>query len=141
MKPSLGQRALSGREFRKLVDGKLSEEQWQRQVEGALDAFGWWYFHIPPTVLVCPHGTRIYRGIRKGIPDICAIRPPYMIWLELKTERGHVSAEQKRVMDMLRACGLIALHARPRDREQVLQLITHPGDHVKVKVEERKGEG
>jgi len=27
---------------------------------------------------------------------------------------------------MLRACGLTAFHARPRDRERVLELIEHP---------------
>jgi hypothetical protein len=124
------QLTLTGRQFRRLVDGQLSEKQWQAQVERALDAHGWWWSHIPPNVVVCNRcHTRIYRGIRKGIPDIWAIKPPFMMWIELKTERGELDPEQKRVLAMLEACGMTALYARPRDRERVLHLIAYPGDN------------
>lgn len=112
--------------MRRLVDGRLSEKQWQKQVEDALDAFGWWHNHNPPNVVVCPHGVRIYRGIKRGVPDIWAIKPPYMLWIELKTERGQLDADQRLVMGLIRACGLRALHARPRDRAWLLELIAHP---------------
>jgi hypothetical protein len=124
--PKLAQPPLNGREFRRLVDGQLTEAQWQKQIEQALDVLGWWWMHIPSNVVVCPHGTKVYRGIRKGFPDILAIRPPYILWLELKRERGQLDAEQRRVGKMLEACGQVYLHARPRDRERVLNLIAHP---------------
>jgi hypothetical protein len=109
------------------MDGKLSEREWQKQVETHLTIFGWWWMHIPPNVVVCPRcHTKIYRGIRKGFVDIWAIKPPYMLWLELKTERGQLEPEQRELIDLLRACGQTVLHARPRDRAAVLELITHP---------------
>ena len=76
---------LSGRQFRRLVDGALTEAQWQKQVEGWLDLYGYWWMHIPSNVVVCVRcGHKNYRGIKKGFPDILAIKPPVMLWLELK---------------------------------------------------------
>jgi hypothetical protein len=137
---SLSQPPLDGREFRKLVDGQLLERDWQKQVEEALDAFGWWWMHVPPNVIVCEFtGRRHYRGIRKGVPDIWAIRPPYMLWLELKTETGPRRPEQDQVMDKIRACDLLAIAARPRDREEVLALLSRPESFYAVlKVEQQR---
>lgn len=123
----LEQTPLDGPAFRRLMDGKLTERQWQKQIEAALDTFGWWWMHIPPNVIVCPHcRRRIFRGIRKGFPDIFAMKPPYLLWIELKTERGQLDREQKRVRDLLRACGQIWIHARPRDRHVLLDWIANP---------------
>jgi hypothetical protein len=130
-KPGADQPPLDGPDFRRLMDGRLSEAAWQKQVEERLTVFGWWWLHIPPNVVVCTRcHTKIYRGIEKGFPDIFAIKPPYMLWLELKAERGHLETEQRRVGAMLKACGQTFVQARPRDRERVLQLITHPEVHV-----------
>lgn len=124
----LEQAPLDGPSFRRLMDGQLKEREWQKQVEEALDAFGWWWMHIPPNVIVCSHcRRRNFRGIRKGFPDIFAMRPPHMLYIELKTEHGHLGTEQKRVRDMLLACGQTFVHARPRDREQLLEHIRRPG--------------
>ena len=123
----LNQPPLGGPAFRRLMDGQLKEHEWQGQVEQALDVYGWWWMHIPANVVVCPRCcTRIYRGIRKGVPDIWAIRPPYMLWIECKTQHGHLRPEQRQLMDMIRACGLIAIRARPSDRDRVLELIANP---------------
>jgi hypothetical protein len=137
---ALAQAPLDSREFRRLMDGRLSETRWQKQVERALDAFGWWWMHVPPNVIVCEFtGRRHYRGIRKGVPDIWAIRPPYMLWLELKTETGARRPEQDQVMDKIRACDLLAIAARPRDREQVLALLSHPeSSYAALKVEQQR---
>jgi hypothetical protein len=124
---SVLQPPLDGRDFRRLMDGQLKEADWQKQVEEALDVCGWWWMHIPSNVVVCPHGTKIYRGIAKGFPDILALRPPHILWIELKRDRGgHLESEQRRVGAMLEACGQTWLYARPRDRERLLNLIAHP---------------
>ena len=121
------QLTLSGQAFRKLIDGNLKEATWQKQVEEALTVCGWWWMHVPPNVVVCPRcHTKVYRGIRKGFPDLFAIKPPHKLWLELKTERGQLEPEQREVLDMLAACGETVLFARPRDREHLLNLIAHP---------------
>lgn len=109
------------------MDQQLSEKEWQRQVEEALKTFGWESWHIPPNVVVCVRcHTKNYRGIRKGFPDLLAIKPPYILWIELKRERGQLEPEQKHMLEMLKACGQIVLHARPRDRERLFNIIAHP---------------
>ena len=126
---TLNQPPLGGPAFRRLMDGQLKEKQWQHQVEKALDAFGWWWAHVPANVTVCPRcHTKIYRGIKKGIPDLWAMKPPYALYIELKTERGQLDHEQKRVRALIEACGLTFIYARPRDREWLLDIIAHPRD-------------
>jgi hypothetical protein len=123
----LAQPPLDGRDFRRLLDGQLKEAPWQKQVEAALDVYGWWWMHIPPNVVLCPLcRTRIYRGIRKGFPDILAIKPPHILWIECKTEHGHVDPEQQRVKAMLEASGQVVVHVRPRDRAWLFALIAEP---------------
>jgi hypothetical protein len=115
-------------DVRRLVNATIKEAPWQKTVEQALTKHGWWWFHVPPNVVICNVcGNRIYRRIRKGIPDLIAVRPPYVAWLELKTERGTLKAEQKEILGLLERCpGQIVLRARPRDRERVIELITQP---------------
>lgn len=120
----MSQPPLDGRDFRRLVDGTLTEHAWQKQVEGWLDLFGWWWMHVPSNVVVCPRcRTKVYRGIAKGFPDLLAIKPPRMLWIELKRESGQLKPEQKTVGAMLRECGQVFVHARPRDRQQLFDLI------------------
>src|SRR5262249_43748205 len=64
VKSDLSQPPLTSREFRRLVDGQLSEKEWQKQLEEALDLYGWWWMHIPANVIVCRFCHRKnYRGI------------------------------------------------------------------------------
>lgn len=128
LRPSRSRRKLAQPTlFRRAVDGALTERQWQQEVEDALDFFGWWWMHVPANVVQCPNcHMRIYRGIRKGVPDLWAIRPPHMLYIELKRERGQLDPEQRRVGHMLEACGQRWIHARPRDRESLLKVIAHP---------------
>lgn len=115
------------------MDQQLKEAPWQKQIEDALDAFGWWWMHIPPNVVVCPQcRTRIYRGIRKGFPDILSIKPPHILWIECKTERGSVGPEQQRVKAMLEASGQVVVHVRPRDRERLFALIAETEKALKA---------
>jgi VRR-NUC domain len=113
--------------FRKLVDRGVKEKSLQKDVEEALDVHGWWWMHVPSNVIVCPKCRwKIFRGIAKGFPDILAIRPPHILWIELKTETGQLRPDQRRVGKMLQDCGQTWIHARPRDREQLLAMIASP---------------
>lgn len=128
---TLNQAPLSGKAFRRLMDGQLKERAWQQQAEKALDTFGWWWSHNPPNVIVCRRcGTKNYRGIRKGIPDLWAMKPPFVMYIELKTESGQLDREQKRVRALIEACGLTFIHARPRDRERLVEIIADPAAYL-----------
>lgn len=125
----LGQSPLAGRDFRRLIDAQLGERQWQQQVERALRRLGWWFYHPPVNVIVCSRcGHRNYRGVEKGLPDLIAMRKPYKLWLELKTEVGQLKPEQRQVLELVRECpqDLVLREMRPRHREQLFDLLAHP---------------
>ena len=45
------------------------------------------------------------KGMRAGFPDLVLIRPPEIIWVELKAENGRVTPAQKEMHELLRECG------------------------------------
>jgi hypothetical protein len=113
------------------MDRSLTERQWQKQVEDYLKLFGWWFMHVPANVVVCDRcGHRNYRGIARGFPDLLAIKPPFVRWIELKRERGWIDPDQRSLHALLRACGQVVLVARPRDREYLVNQIAHPEDYA-----------
>lgn len=59
------------------------------------------------------HHTFDSRRSSAGVPDILAVRRPRVVWLETKSERGRLTAEQRAWLDDLRACGQEAHCVRP----------------------------
>ncbi len=91
------------------VSGLVTEASWQAQVIEAADLFGWFVYHNPDS-----------RRSAAGFPDLVLIRPPRVLFLELKRQTGRLSPIQREVIDQLDACPGVEVHvARPSDWEQV----------------------
>jgi acetyl esterase/lipase len=89
-----------------LVSSPITEAEWLRSVGDALDLTGWaWIHHRPARRAQGKWTTPTQGSSAKGFPDIVAVRPPRVLWLELKTERGRVSPEQTDWLERLRASG------------------------------------
>ena len=73
---------------------------------------GWMTYH--------PH---LSRWSERGWPDVVVCRPPRVLFLELKSETGRVSAEQTQWIDALRACGLDARVVRPSDLDEIAAML------------------
>jgi hypothetical protein len=73
---------------------ELSEKEWTTQVGTVLTELHWLFRYHP----VISHWSR------KGWPDWTYIRPPRMLFVELKTDRHQITADQARVITLLRAC-------------------------------------
>lgn len=58
-----------------------------------------------------------------GYPDLHLMRPPQYLIVELKTNKGRVTPEQKAWLAGLRACGIDCRVWRPRDRDEVLDAL------------------
>lgn len=58
-----------------------------------------------------------YRSDRSepGFPDLVLMRPPLLLFRELKTDRGRLTAPQRRWLEELIACGQDAAVWRPAD--------------------------
>jgi len=72
----------------------LTEKQFEAQVKDLAKIFGWKYYHT-------------WRSIHSpaGFPDCVFVRPPRLIFAELKSEKGAVSEKQSEWLDLLKRCG------------------------------------
>lgn len=93
---------------------ELSERQWQMQVEQLADLYGWRRYH-----------THDSRRSNPGFPDLVLVHAAAQrtLFLELKAEKGRVSAEQQKWLDDLNAAGQQALVVRPSDLDVVHGLL------------------
>ena len=91
----------------------ISEKEFQATVREAAEALGW-------KVLVTYRSTRS----PKGEPDLRLIRPPRLIFAELKSGKGVLSAEQKYVIKLLLQCqGVETYIWLPQDWETIVSIL------------------
>lgn len=109
-------------EYRAMVNASMTERAFQAQVVALAQARGWLVWHDNATNhrATCPQcGAAVSRARnRKGLPDLVLIRER-VVWCELKSGRGAVSADQRAFLDALRAAGCEAYVWRPSDMDAV----------------------
>ena len=71
----------------------VSESGFQRWVIAVAELMGWMVWWTPNSV-----------GTNPGEPDLRLVRPPRVIFAELKTERGRLRTEQREAQDKLKMC-------------------------------------
>lgn len=71
----------------------ITEENLREQVRDLCKLFGW-KFHFSWTGIHSP----------RGMPDLILVKPPRIIFAELKTEKGKVSTYQREWLDILDEC-------------------------------------
>jgi hypothetical protein len=72
------------------VAGGLSEAVWQDHVLALATAYQWRSYH-----------THDSRRSNPGFPDLVLLRPPELLFVELKTDTGRIRPEQKSWLDEL----------------------------------------
>lgn len=70
----------------------LTETEWQRTLVGALNTFGWHHMHVRRTVGRGKQWTTSTSA--KGWPDLVALRGPWLVAIEVKTDVGKITPEQ-----------------------------------------------
>jgi hypothetical protein len=88
----------------------VSERAFQQQVVELARLLGWTAYH--PWVSL--HSAA-------GFPDLVLVRPPRLVFAELKSERGRVTAAQQRWLDLLgQVPGVEARLWRPGDWDEIV---------------------
>ena len=83
-----------------------SEAEWMVTVGKALDLTGWAWIHHRSGCRANGKWTTPTQGnSSKGFPDVVAIRPARVLWIEVKTNRGRATPERKVWIERLRASG------------------------------------
>jgi len=92
----------------------ITEKEFESQVkELAVKYFGWWWYHP-------------YLSIRsvRGFPDITLVRPPRLIFAELKTDKGKLSVHQaKWLWELRKVPGVEVYIWRPRQIEKIAEIL------------------
>ncbi|MBK9181448.1 MAG: VRR-NUC domain-containing protein [Acidimicrobiales bacterium] len=99
----------------------VTERDWSGLVVSLAQLCGWHAYH-----------TLDSRGSGYGWPDLVLARPPELLVVELKSEKGKVTAAQQDWLDRLAGCGVEVAVWRPRDWGEVearLRRATQPGRH------------
>lgn len=94
------------------VGSLTSERTLLQQVRDLARMLGWMTYH--------PH---LSKWSERGWPDVVLCKPPRILFLELKSETGRVSAEQTQWLDALRACGLDARIVRPSGFDDLVRVL------------------
>lgn len=85
-----------------------AETDFQEQVVSLALLCGWLVYH-----------TYDSRRSRKGFPDLVLVKPPRVIFAELKAADGRTTVEQREWLDALNRCpGVEAYLLRPADLER-----------------------
>jgi hypothetical protein len=95
---------------------KISEADWQRRVIDAAKLFGWRYAHFRPAQT--SKGWRTAMSGDKGFPDLVLVRPPRVLFVELKSDDGLPSEAQLLWFNDLASSGEAYIW-RPRDWTEV----------------------
>ena len=82
----------------------LSEKAWQAQVIDLATLYRWHHFHVFDS-----------RRSAAGWPDLTLVRPPELLFAELKTDRGRLTRDQRLWIEWLLSCGQEVHVWRPRD--------------------------
>jgi hypothetical protein len=86
----------------------MTEAQLQSRVLGLAKFYAWDVYH-----------THDSRRSNPGWPDLVLIKPPRVLFVELKTHRGSLRPEQRHWLQMLRDAGQEVAVWRPADLEHV----------------------
>lgn len=90
-----------------------SEKHFMGRVRRRADLLGWKVWHQNDSI-----------GTRAGLPDLIMVRPPRLIFAELKSEYGRLSAAQRdAIADLLRCPQVEAYVWRPSDMGAIQEVL------------------
>jgi hypothetical protein len=86
---------------------------------------GWKTLHIRPARRADGSWRTPIGGDGKGWPDLTLVRPPRLIFCELKSERGKLRSEQRGWLDVLRLLPQAEVHLwTPADWDELVEVLT-----------------
>jgi hypothetical protein len=91
----------------------VSESQWQKDVRKTAHSYGWRSYYTPYSL-----------GASPGWPDLVLVKPPRVVFTELKVRTGKLRPAQEETRDLLERCEVVEYHLwRPADEAEVLEVL------------------
>lgn len=111
-----------------------SEDDWLHAAGEALSYNGWWWIHARPSRTTDGGWVTATQGSgASGFPDITAVRGRRLLFIELKSTRGKVTAAQQDWLARLRDAGVEAVLVRlPVDWDSFNVLIQRDAEQLQI---------
>jgi len=102
-----------GRHLDRPMAQRIPEKDFQRQVIELAKLYRWHAYH-----------PALSKWSERGWPDLALVRPPRLVFAELKSETGKVTEHQERWLALLGACpGIETFLWRPADVEAIAGIL------------------
>jgi hypothetical protein len=93
--------------------GDESEKHFLSRVTRLAELCGWVVWHTLDST-----------GTRAGEPDLRMVRPPRVVFAELKSEHGRLRLDQAQAIALLEQCPGVEMKIwRPRDWQQIVEVL------------------
>lgn len=100
--------------------GELLEHAFQTRVIGLAVFYGWQVYHPPDNLPTrTARGRVVKQDVRPGFPDLTLVRPPELLFAELKTDSGRLSRDQIAWIAALEQCGQEVHVWRPQSFDEL----------------------
>jgi len=93
------------------------------QVTSLAERMHWDWVHFRPAQTEQGWRTPVSGTLGKGYPDLLLCKAGRLLFRELKSDTGRISDEQRAVLDTLREAGADACVWRPRDWDEVVEVL------------------
>ena len=104
---------------------ELTEKQFQHTITEGLTYCGWAYNHVFRSQM--KDGRWRTTTTAKGFPDLQAVKPGFILVIEVKADKGRFEPGQEKWLAMFHDAGALSWCLRPRDSwEDIASWIQHP---------------
>jgi len=106
----------------------ISEREFKNSIVALARDLGWLVHHDLPSQRANGSWATATQG-NSGFPDLVLVHPgdgarkPMVVFAELKTQRGKLTAGQEEWLTALRACGQMAFVWRPDQMQEICELL------------------
>ena len=103
---------------------RISETEFLGQVLKLAKLCGWRRAHFRPARLADGSWRTAVQGDGKGFPDLVLIKPPRLIFAELKKDKEYPTDDQAAwLADLERVPGIMACIWRPKDFDKIVLIL------------------
>jgi hypothetical protein len=126
------------KDYKDIINNEMSEADFQSIVIKAAQTLRWKVSHFRGVRVQRANGSFYYQtpvqADGSGFPDLVMVKPPYIIFAELKKEKNKTSDSQKEWLGLLNACtgagkdyeatNVFVRLWRPRDWDEIVKLLS-----------------
>lgn len=106
-----------------MLSDAVPEREFQARVVALARQLGWRVHHTRPAQYRSGRWATPLTG-DAGLPDLILLRPPRLVFAELKSERGRVSKAQAEWLDALQQCVGVEVYLwRPSDWQAIVKIL------------------